>query len=72
MGAVEQLLAPRLFERLREGRGRRLSLVECPAGFGKSTLLAAWRDDESRERPVDPSGIMKMHRALSVLRGDPK
>ena len=36
----------RLFERLREGRGRRLSLVACPAGFGKSTLLAAWRESE--------------------------
>ena len=42
----------RLFERMRDGRGRRLSLVACPAGFGKSTLLAAWREDESRERPV--------------------
>ena len=42
----------RLFERLREGRGRRLSLVACPAGFGKSTLLAAWRQAESDQRPV--------------------
>ena len=42
----------RLFARLRAGRGRRLSLVACPAGFGKSTLLAAWREEEARERPV--------------------
>lgn len=42
----------RLFARLRDGRGLRLSLVACPAGFGKSTLLAAWREDEARERPV--------------------
>ena len=42
----------RLFERMRDGRGRRLSLVACPAGFGKSTLLAAWRETESRDRPV--------------------
>jgi LuxR family maltose regulon positive regulatory protein len=42
----------RLFERLRAGRGRRLSLVACPAGFGKSTLLAAWREREAAERPV--------------------
>ena len=41
----------RLFARLRDGRGRRLSLVACPAGFGKSTLLAAWREAESGERP---------------------
>ena len=38
----------RLFARLREGRERRLTLVPCPPGFGKSTLLAAWRADEAR------------------------
>ena len=38
----------RLFARLREGRERRLTLVACPPGFGKSTLLAAWRADEAR------------------------
>ena len=43
---------PRLFDRLDEGRGRRLSLVACPAGFGKSTLLAAWREDGAAGRPV--------------------
>ncbi len=42
----------RLFERLRDGRGLQLSLVACPAGFGKSTLLAAWRASESTHRPV--------------------
>lgn len=42
----------RLFRRLSEAQRARLSLVACPAGFGKSTLLAAWRQHESRERPV--------------------
>src|SRR6188472_1725780 len=42
----------RLFARLGEGRGRRLTLVACPAGFGKSTLLAAWREHELAHRPV--------------------
>jgi ATP/maltotriose-dependent transcriptional regulator MalT len=42
----------RLFERLRDGRGRRLTLVACPAGFGKSTLLAAWREADAAERPA--------------------
>ena len=42
----------RLFERLRDGRGARLSLVACPAGFGKSTLLAAWLEADARERPA--------------------
>ena len=42
----------RLFERLRAGRSRRLTLVACPAGFGKSTLLAAWREQEAAGRAV--------------------
>ena len=42
----------RLFARLREGRGRRLSLVACPAGFGKSTLLAAWREADAGGPPM--------------------
>jgi LuxR family transcriptional regulator, maltose regulon positive regulatory protein len=41
-----------LFARLASGRDRRLSLVACPAGFGKSTLLAAWRESEVATRPV--------------------
>jgi LuxR family maltose regulon positive regulatory protein len=49
---AQSVARERLFERLRDGRGRRLSLVACPAGFGKSTLLAAWREVESGERPV--------------------
>ncbi len=48
----QTVVRERLFERLRDGRGRRLGLVACPAGFGKSTLLAAWRESESRHRPV--------------------
>ncbi len=42
----------RLMERLRSGSGRRLSLVACPAGFGKTTLLAAWRKLEATRKPV--------------------
>lgn len=49
---LQTVVRERLFRRLRDGRGLRLSLVACPAGFGKSTLLAAWREAEARERPV--------------------
>jgi LuxR family transcriptional regulator, maltose regulon positive regulatory protein len=49
---AQMVARERLFERLREGWGRRLTLVACPAGFGKSTLLAAWRDSEAQHRPV--------------------
>jgi LuxR family maltose regulon positive regulatory protein len=33
---------PRLRSRLAEARGRRLTVVVAGAGFGKSSLLAAW------------------------------
>ncbi len=42
----------RLLERLRAGSVRRLSLVACPAGYGKTTLLAAWREAEAAGKPV--------------------
>ena len=42
----------RLLERLRSGSDRRLTLVACPAGFGKTTLLAAWREAEAARKPV--------------------
>ena len=42
----------RLMDRLRTGSGRRLSLVACPAGFGKTTLLAAWLEIEAARKPV--------------------
>lgn len=34
----------RLLERLLAGRARRVTLLEAPAGFGKTTLLAQWRE----------------------------
>jgi LuxR family maltose regulon positive regulatory protein len=49
---AETVARERLFARLRDGRGRRLTLVAGPAGFGKSTLLAAWGEAESDARPV--------------------
>ena len=42
---------PRLSERLRRGAESRLTLVSAPAGFGKTTLLAAWLC-ESEDRCV--------------------
>ncbi len=42
----------RLLERLRTGSGRRLTLIACPAGFGKTTLLAAWHEGEAARKPV--------------------
>ena len=52
--AVRNQMVPRerLLDRLRDGLSLRLSLVACPAGFGKTTLLAAWREAEAMNRPV--------------------
>jgi LuxR family maltose regulon positive regulatory protein len=47
------VLRPRLIERLSEpqGRGRALTLISAPAGFGKSTLLSAWIDQRTQQDP---------------------
>jgi LuxR family maltose regulon positive regulatory protein len=37
------VVRPRLFERLQAGLREKLTLVAAPAGFGKTTLLSAWR-----------------------------
>ena len=52
--SVRELTIPRerLLERLRSGSDRSLTLVACPAGFGKTTLLAAWREAEAARKPV--------------------
>jgi len=51
---VRDLVVPRerLLDRLGAGSGLALSLVACPAGFGKTTLLAAWREAEAARRPT--------------------
>ena len=48
----ETIPRERLLEGLRNGSDRRLTLVACPAGFGKTTLLAAWREAEAARKPV--------------------
>jgi LuxR family transcriptional regulator, maltose regulon positive regulatory protein len=42
----------RLLEQLRSGSGLALSLVACPAGFGKTTMLTAWHEAEAARKPV--------------------
>jgi len=51
---VREQTIPRalLSERLSEGSRRRLTLVACPAGYGKTTLVAAWRESEAARRPI--------------------
>ena len=54
-------LVPRghLVDRLREGRGRRLTLVCAPAGYGKTTLLGQW---ESQDRGRMPFAWLSLDR----------
>jgi LuxR family maltose regulon positive regulatory protein len=37
------VVRPRLFERVEAGLQNKLTLIAAPAGFGKTTLLSAWR-----------------------------
>lgn len=43
---------PRLVARIDEGVRRRLTLVCAPAGFGKTTLVTAWRSAAGQALPV--------------------
>jgi len=40
-----------LLDRLREGRGRKLTLVCAPAGYGKTTVLAQWCEADHQRTP---------------------
>jgi LuxR family transcriptional regulator, maltose regulon positive regulatory protein len=51
-GRPEAVVRERLHARLREGADRALTLVSAGPGFGKSTLLEAWRKAESPRRGV--------------------
>ena len=67
----------RLTERLRTGAGRGLSLVACPAGFGKTTLLAAWHKAEAAHKPMvwltldegDDDPVVLWSYVIEALRG---
>ncbi len=40
---AQMVVRPRLFERIEVGLRGKLTLIAAPAGFGKTTLLSAWR-----------------------------
>jgi LuxR family maltose regulon positive regulatory protein len=50
-GARRQVARPRILDRLVSGDTRRLTLVDAPAGWGKTTVLAAWASDPRERRP---------------------
>jgi ATP/maltotriose-dependent transcriptional regulator MalT len=49
---AQTVVRDRLLERLRPQPEVKLTLVAAPAGCGKTTLLAMWRDAEATRRPV--------------------
>ena len=66
----------RLLDHLRSGADRRLILVACPAGFGKTTLLSAWYEAEAAQRLVawltldedDNDPVVLWSHAIAALR----
>ena len=77
--AVRDQMVPRerLMERLRTASSRGLSLVACPAGFGKTTLLAAWHKAEAARKPMawltldegDDDPVVLWSYVIEALRG---
>lgn len=56
---------PRLYKQLDQADGSRLVVITAPAGFGKTTLVAAWLQDRSR-RLVEATGRAPLAAWLSL------
>ena len=61
---------PRLVRRMEAGADARLTLVSAPAGFGKTTVLAAWLDEEPL-RTVPWRGSRSTPRTTNPRRSGP-
>jgi LuxR family transcriptional regulator, maltose regulon positive regulatory protein len=51
-GREQTVLRGRLVERLQAPAGTKLTVLAAPAGYGKTTLLGAWREQQAPERSI--------------------
>jgi LuxR family transcriptional regulator, maltose regulon positive regulatory protein len=58
---------PKLIDRLTSSPETRVVTIVAPAGFGKSTLLSLWRQQETR--PVGWLSLDRYHNDPAVLHG---
>ena len=63
-----------LVDWLRQGRGRRLTLLSAPAGYGKTTLLAQWAAADAHRTPfawvsLDSADVDPVRLWAHVIRG---
>lgn len=53
----EFIARPRLVERLNKGLHRKLTLISAPAGFGKTTLVSHWINQNNEGRTMKADSI---------------
>ncbi|MFM8321618.1 MAG: LuxR C-terminal-related transcriptional regulator [Chloroflexota bacterium] len=62
---------PRLIERLNQGLHRKLTLISAPAGFGKTTLVSEWLDNQVRTESAGEAQVRSAWLSLDEDDGDP-
>jgi LuxR family maltose regulon positive regulatory protein len=64
----DAVLRPRLIALLDQGLARKLTLIAAPAGFGKTTLIAAWLNARTEDRGLraEPAPLSPPSSSLST------
>ncbi len=66
----ELVARPRLMERLNSGVRCKLTLISAPAGFGKTTLLSAWRAPDQGCKKKLSLSVAAIARRVLLLQGE--
>ncbi|MBI4675066.1 MAG: LuxR family transcriptional regulator [Chloroflexi bacterium] len=64
---AKAVLRPRLIERLNEGLHRKLTLISAPAGFGKTTLVSEWVNQNAEGRGMKDESLETVHPSSFTL-----